>query len=106
MLGIKIYVLFLDVINFKNNNFKGYVKLRMILFIYYMKRCEFFLKNCFKSCCLLVVVLIRKSMILGVWVKVICRLCVIIKIVCVLKKLFLKLVMCLVIVFLYNIFFV
>lgn len=101
-LGTKTYALLLDAINFKNNNFKGYAKSRMISFTYYMKRCESPLKNCSKSRCSLAVVLIRKRTILGVWVKVTCRLCVIVKIARASKKLFLKPAMCLAIVSLHN----
>lgn len=101
-LGTKTYALLLDAINFKTNNFKGYAKSRMISFTYYMKRCESPLKNCSKSRCSLAVVLIRKRTILGVWVKVTCRLCVIVKIARASKKLFLKPAMCLAIVSLHN----
>lgn len=48
------------------------------------------------------VVLIRKRTILGVWVKVTCRLCVIVKIARASKKLFLKPAMCLAIVSFHN----
>lgn len=101
-MGTKTYALLLDAINFKTNNFKGYAKSRMISFTYYMKRCESPLKNCSKSRCSLAVVLIRKRTILGVWVKVTCRLCVIVKIARASKKLFLKPAMCLAIVSLHN----